>query len=141
MNFSNVTILILTLLSLGAFGNVQAFVADDINTDRNLIPTPPQRRRLLTEDIYVNITKYALESHVYVAPKGSLTEKSAAAATPKVAFGANGTTGMFPFLVYLESSEYICGGTVIGKSTVMTAAHCVFMDGKYVKVNLHFNGS
>lgn len=127
----------LAFSSLAAARNVYALDGASGN-DQELGPNAPARRRLMTTDIYANITEYALKSYTYVAPDSAARGTSATTGTAtnsKVAFGIFGKTGQFPFLVNLN--PLYCGGTIIAPRVVLTAAYCVCKDGKFIKVRMH----
>lgn len=44
---------------------------------------------------------------------------------PKIVGGEEAREGEYPFMVSLQSSSHFCGGTLIQKNWIMTAAHCV----------------
>lgn len=64
-------------------------------------------------------------------------EKCGAFLETRVINGILATQGMFPWLVRLlvyvqESSPATCGGTIITKSHILTAAHCIMVKNKLV---------
>ncbi len=44
----------------------------------------------------------------------------------KIVGGSNANIEDFPWQVYFSSGDYMCGGTIIGKHWILTAAHCTF---------------
>ncbi|WP_022941609.1 trypsin-like serine protease [Psychromonas hadalis] len=50
----------------------------------------------------------------------------------RVVGGQESSDGSWPWIVSVSAGGYACGGTLIDNKTVLTAAHCLFDDGKQI---------
>ncbi len=46
----------------------------------------------------------------------------------KIVGGTDAAIENFPWQVYFQTGDYMCGGSIIGDTWILTAAHCVFDD-------------
>lgn len=58
---------------------------------------------------------------------------------PRIVGGKKVPQGRYPFVVYYENSENSCGGSLIDRTWVLTAAHCVVTDDNPANYSLIIN--
>ncbi|CAH0407395.1 unnamed protein product [Chilo suppressalis] len=82
----------------------------------------------------LNLTKNTDTFHTHVCGRRSLSNAEL------VSLRSNAKTGDWPwhvaiFIKDLDSNEtsYYCGGNIISKTAIVTAAHCIFKDGERVE--------
>ena len=45
--------------------------------------------------------------------------------TGRIAWGQEAAQGLFPFVVYVDGTDYMCSGSIIHRRAILTAGHCV----------------
>ncbi|XP_044740784.1 chymotrypsin-2-like isoform X2 [Chrysoperla carnea] len=78
-------------------------------------------------DILVTLQhQYLAEIHHNTSTTNTLILKAFQSPEGRIINGTLAKQGQFPFQVYINADNILCGGSIINNNTVLTAAHCVY---------------